>query len=174
MRVTLLFLPGEIFYHGRIPFSIRPLSLVLSLLHFLKNGGVIPIAVGCTLRCLVAKVACLKVRDEAAALWSLRQLGFGVKGGMEAAIHAMRLYLSDLDQKCLFKLDFKNASMLCIGTGCSKLFSIPLPCCTSLFTLVISAPSGLTRSSSLRSVCSREIHLAPSFFAYLFTQWFLT
>ena len=79
-----------------------------------------PNAVGCTLHHLVAKVACLKVCDEAVALWSLRQLGLGVKGGMEAAIHAMRLYLSDLDQKRLFKLDIKNASMLCIGTGCSN------------------------------------------------------
>ena len=45
-----------------------------------KSGGVRPIAVGCTLRRLVAKVACLSVVDEMAELLSPTQLGYGVKG----------------------------------------------------------------------------------------------
>ena len=39
-----------------------------------------------------------------------RQLSFGVKGGVEAAVHSARLYLCNLEpQQVLLKLDFKNA-----------------------------------------------------------------
>lgn len=38
------------------------------------------------------------------------QLGFGVKGGAEAAVHAARIYLRDLaPDKIMLKLDFRNA-----------------------------------------------------------------
>ena len=45
-----------------------------------KSGGVRPITVGCTLRRLVAKVACFSVVDEMDELLSPRQLGYGVRG----------------------------------------------------------------------------------------------
>ena len=64
---------------------------------------------GCTLCRLAAKVASLKVRDEMAALLAPHQLGYGVRGGVEAAVHAARLYVRDLEQRCVLKLDFKNA-----------------------------------------------------------------
>ena len=54
------------------------------------GGGVRPIAVGCTLRRLVAKIAGQLVVDEMAELLSPRQLGYGVRGGAEAAVHACR------------------------------------------------------------------------------------
>ncbi len=39
-----------------------------------------------------------------------RQLGYGVKRGAEAAVHAARLYLQELtSEKAVLKLDFKNA-----------------------------------------------------------------
>ena len=39
-----------------------------------------------------------------------RQLGFDVRGGGEAAVHAARLYLNNLNPgKAVLKLDFKNA-----------------------------------------------------------------
>ena len=46
-----------------------------------NDEGVQPIAVGSTLRCLVAKVAAQFVLDDmTACLLAPRQLGFGVKG----------------------------------------------------------------------------------------------
>ena len=50
-------------------------------------------AVGCTLRRLVAKIAGNKVTDDISSLLAPQQLGFGVKGGAEAAVHAPRQYL---------------------------------------------------------------------------------
>ena len=39
-----------------------------------------------------------------------RQLGYGVKGGAEAAVHAARLFLGELNPvKAVLKLDFSNA-----------------------------------------------------------------
>ena len=75
-----------------------------------KDGGVRPVAVGCTLRCLVAKVAGCKVMDAVGEILAPRQLGVGVRGGAEAAVHATRLYLEDLaPDKAVLKLDFRNA-----------------------------------------------------------------
>ena len=75
----------------------------------LKEGGIRPIAVSCTLRRLAAKVAGFRVRDKMAALLAPRQLGYGVRGGAEAAVHAARLYMQDLQHRCVLKLDFRNA-----------------------------------------------------------------
>lgn len=50
-----------------------------------KCGGVHPITVGCTLRHLVAKLACIKVVTEMAQLLAPYQLSYGVLGGIEAA-----------------------------------------------------------------------------------------
>ena len=58
-----------------------------------KEGGVRPIAVGNTLRRLVAKCAGFLVRDEMSELLVPFQLGYGVKGGAEAAVHGARLFL---------------------------------------------------------------------------------
>ena len=81
-----------------------------------EDGGVRPIAVGLTLRRLVAKVAGFQVRDEMSDLLAPRQLGYGVKGGAEAAVHAARVYIQDSQQhftdqqdRYLLKLDFLNA-----------------------------------------------------------------
>ena len=44
------------------------------------------------------------------ALLSPRQLGYGVKKGAEATVHAAKLYLHSLDpSNAILKLDFKNA-----------------------------------------------------------------
>ena len=51
-----------------------------------------PIAVGCTFRHLVAKVAGRKIGDEMGELLAPQQFGFGVSGGSEAAVHAARIY----------------------------------------------------------------------------------
>ena len=63
MSALVLFV--ELVLNGDTPTSIRPLSFGANLTALRKKGGgVRPIAVGCTLRRLVAKVAALKVRDE--------------------------------------------------------------------------------------------------------------
>ena len=89
--------------------SIRPFFFGASLTALTKKeGGIRPIAVGCTLRRLAAKVAGFRVRDKMAALLAPRQLRYGVRGGAEAAVHAARLYVQDLQHRCVMKLDFRN------------------------------------------------------------------
>ena len=96
---------------GRVPETVRPILFGASLVALeKKSGGVRPIAVGCTLRRLVSKIAGRMVVGDMATLMSPRQLGYGVRGGAEAAVHASRKYLKHLpDGHALVKLDFKNA-----------------------------------------------------------------
>ena len=132
-----------------------------------KEGGIRPIAVGCTLRRLVAKVAGFRVRDEMAALLAPRQLGYGVRGGAEAAVHAARLYLQGLQHRCVLKLDVKNAFNTLRR---DKMLHALQNFAPDLFPFVYSSYS-LSSSlfwnekpfSPLRG-CSKAIHSAPSFF----------
>ena len=97
---------------GMTPPSIRPFFFGARLTALnKKRGGIRPIAVGCTLRQLAAKVAVFRVRDEMLALLAPCQLGYEVKGGggAEAAVHAARLYVQNLQANCILKLDFRNA-----------------------------------------------------------------
>ena len=96
---------------GKTPPSIRPFFFGANLIPLQKkDGGVRPIAVGCTLRHLAAKVASSKVQEEMATLLAPKQLGYGVKSGVEAAIHSARLFLNNISPlKALVKLDFENA-----------------------------------------------------------------
>ena len=72
-----------------------------------KDGSIRPIAVGCTLRRLVAKCAGNKVMKEMGELLFPQQLGYGIKRGIEIAIHSARVYLSNLHHDHLIlKLDF--------------------------------------------------------------------
>ena len=91
--------------------SIRPFFFSANLTALRKkDGGIRPIAVSCTLRRLVAKIAAGKVREELTPLLAPRQLGFGIKGGAEAAVHAARMYAGDLDDNhWIVKLDFRSA-----------------------------------------------------------------
>jgi len=75
-----------------------------------KDGGIRPIAVGSTLRRLIAKAACKAVMPKMAARFLPFQLGFGVPRATEAAAHAARAYVSSMQPgQGLLKLDFKNA-----------------------------------------------------------------
>ena len=96
---------------GDVPVSARPYFFGANLEALeKKDGGVRPIAVGCTLHRLVAKVAGRGVMKEMGALLFPRQLGYGVKKGAEATVHAARLYLHSVDpSNAILKLDFKNA-----------------------------------------------------------------
>ena len=76
-----------------------------------KDGGAQPIAVGDTIRGLAAKCANRHVIEEPSSILQPRQVGVGVAGGAEAAVHAMRRYLKLLPVgHAIIKLDLtKNA-----------------------------------------------------------------
>ena len=58
----------------------------------------------------MSKVACRLVINDMTTLLSPRQLGYGVRGGAEAAVHATRIFLNNLvPSHSVVKLDFKNA-----------------------------------------------------------------
>ena len=85
---------------GRTPPSFCPYFFSANLIALQKkDGGVRPIAIGCTLRRLADNVASGKVLEDMAALLAPHQLGYGVKGGAEAAVHSARLFLHNLN-KC--------------------------------------------------------------------------
>ena len=98
-----------------------------------------PIAVGCTLRRLAAKVASNKALEDTATLLAPHQLVYGVKGGAEAAIHSARLFLRNLKpDQALLKLDFKNA----FNSVCrDKMLSSVLDLAPDIFPFVYSAYS---------------------------------
>ncbi len=75
-----------------------------------KDGGIRPIAIGCTLRRLVSKLACRAVASKLSNMFQPKQLGFYVRGGCEAAVHATRLFLQhNTNAELLVKVDVKNA-----------------------------------------------------------------
>ena len=79
---------------GAVKQSVCPIFFGANLIAFnKKEGGVCPIAVGNTLRRLVAKCAGLLVRNEMSELLVPFKLDYGVKGGVEAAVHGARLFL---------------------------------------------------------------------------------
>ena len=96
---------------GRTPEAIRPLFFGASLTALRKkSGGIRPIAVGCTIRRLASKCACHHALNSIPQLLSPYQMGFGISGGAEAAVHAGRVYLNHLSSnKAILKVDFENA-----------------------------------------------------------------
>ena len=96
---------------GDIPEIISPVFFGATLCALSKkNGGIRHIAVGGTIRRLVAKTACRIMCDRAVSKLAPTQLGFGVQHGAEAAVHAARTYLQDLAPgRAILKIDFSNA-----------------------------------------------------------------
>ena len=87
-----------------IIFGGRLISLVK------KNGGVRPITVGYTLRRLAAKCANNHVIKRRGQELRPVQLGVGVPAGAEAAVHATRSLVHNLQtDHAVVKLDFSNA-----------------------------------------------------------------
>ena len=101
----------NIILQGKVPRAVRPFFFGASLIALeKKDGGVRPIAVGCTLRHLVAKLSRNHIMDAMGALLAPHQLGYGTPHGAEAAVHTARLFLENLKpNEVIFKLDFKNA-----------------------------------------------------------------
>ena len=96
---------------NKIPEDIQPIFFGANLCALSKkDGGIRPIAVGSTLRRLVTKVGFKPVSQQLGLLFRPNQLGYGTKGGSEAAAHAARHYLtSNRQNKVFLKLDIKNA-----------------------------------------------------------------
>ena len=105
-RLSIKLLRGDILPSvAAVFFGARLISLKK------KDGGIRPIAVGLTIRRLAAKICNAKIVGKANALFAPKQLGFGVKGGAEAAVHALRKILSSerRSDKIYLKIDYKNA-----------------------------------------------------------------
>jgi hypothetical protein len=77
-----------------------------------KTGGVRPIAVGETLRRLVCKCLSAAVLADCTPFLLPFQVGVGVQGGADAAVHAVRTIVSRNERSSdmvLLKMDFENA-----------------------------------------------------------------
>ena len=96
---------------GRCPKEVIPIFFGGRLIGLnKKDGGVRPIAIGFSLRRLVSKCANGSAVARMVSLLSPRQLGVGIAGGCEAAIHAARRYLESMpEDHIMVKLDFSNA-----------------------------------------------------------------
>ena len=96
---------------GRCPRAISPILFGANLIALSKkSGGVRPIAIGYTWRRIAAKCAnAFAVTKVADYLYPL-QVGVGVSGGCEAAVHATRRFLDSMPiGHVIAKLDFSNA-----------------------------------------------------------------
>ena len=82
-----------------------------------KSGGVRPIAVGDVLRRLASRLCCYAMKSRLPATFlPYGQVGVGIRGGLEAAVHTIRSYIdanSDREELCCFKLDMQNAFNEC-------------------------------------------------------------
>jgi len=97
--------------NGHLPTDLRPF-LYGAQLHGLRkiNGDPRPIAVGCTYRCLVAKVCLRPFIPRLRKLLLPSQVGVGTPLTCEAAVHATRYFMDQPhNDKVLLKLDVKNA-----------------------------------------------------------------
>ena len=101
-------------FKGLLPFSIQPVFCGARLCALTKKGGgVRPIAIGNTIRRLMAKIASLYVGEKAGNLLRPVQLGYGTQQGCEAGVHAARHFLETAEgfnsSYAFLKIDFKNA-----------------------------------------------------------------
>src|SRR5207244_3098153 len=88
----------------RILFGARLLALTK------RSGGIRPIAVGYTWCRIAAKCANVYAVNKLSEFLQPIQLGFGVKGGCEAPVHASRRLIVDMPPGWVVaKLDFSNA-----------------------------------------------------------------
>lgn len=97
---------------GKICQELPPIFYGAALIALAKkNGDVRPIAIGLTWRRLAGKIACFSIRTELAGSLAPIQNGFGVKGGAEAIVHAVREFSMASHQSpiAVVKFDYKNA-----------------------------------------------------------------
>ena len=82
-----------------------------------KNGSFRPIAVGEVIRRLASRLCCLAVRPQLPDIFlPYNQVGVGIRGGLEVAVHSLRQGLSDWGSEadlCCIKIDMQNAFNEC-------------------------------------------------------------
>lgn len=101
-----------ILLEGRVTPAICPILYGASLTALRKKdaGGIRPIAVGHVLRRLAGKIVNQRVMTAMGALVRPAQLGYGTRGGCEAAVHGTRSFmLAEEETTVLLKMDFRNA-----------------------------------------------------------------
>ena len=151
--------------------AVRPFFFGASLVALKKkSGGVRPITVGFTLHRLVAKIAGRMVVDDMAELLSPRQLGYGMRGGAEAAVHATRRYLMNLlSGHAQLKLDVKNAFNTVWRDEMLEAVQELAPDIYPLVHSAYSSSSPLSCGDKIiqlaKGVCSKGTLWAPFFFA---------
>jgi hypothetical protein len=96
---------------GTCPQEIRPILFGGTLFALKKSsGGLRPIVIGYLWRRLASKCANAYIIPIVTPYLSPKQLGVGVPGGSEAAIHATRRFLEHLSEDAIImKLDLTNA-----------------------------------------------------------------
>jgi hypothetical protein len=101
---------GNLMLSGKVDSSITGTIYGANLCALIKkDGGIRPIAVGTTYRRLVAKTCCNATSPVLSQYFQPLQLGFGSKGGCEAAVHSLRSYINAHPNDILLKVDVKNA-----------------------------------------------------------------
>ena len=103
---------------GKLDSRVAPWFCGAPLTALIKpGGGFRPIAVGETLRCLVSKVCCFAIRPALPDTFlPFGQVGVGVSGGLEAAVHSLRTILLTVGfnpDLCCLKADMSNAFNKC-------------------------------------------------------------
>src|SRR6218665_1841667 len=96
---------------GDCPQEVRPILFGGNMIALNKDkGGLRPIAVGYIWRRLAAKCANRYAVARLTAHFAPLQLGIGVPGGGEAAVHATKRFIGSMrPDQVLVKLDFANA-----------------------------------------------------------------
>lgn len=96
---------------GECPLGVRATLFGGTLFALRKStGGLRPIVIGYYWRRLAAKCASSYAAPKVAEYLSPRQVGVGVPGGCEAAVHATRRFLNSIDNETIIaKIDFSNA-----------------------------------------------------------------
>ena len=97
---------------GKVPDEVCPVFYGANLTALSKpGGGIRPIAVGFTLRRLIGKILSKKLLSKSETLFQPYQVGVGTPKGAEAAVHAVRAFVTSPTNKnkVLPKIDFQNA-----------------------------------------------------------------
>ena len=97
-------------FSGSVPTEVLPILFGASLIALEKKGGGIrPIAIGCTLRRIIAKLGCRSVLQDLGLHLRPHQMGFGTPSGTEAIVHATQNFISCKTSGVILKLDYANA-----------------------------------------------------------------
>ena len=111
LLVTSLTALINVLMQGKCPPTVTPIFFGGRLIALRKkSGGIRPIAIGYTWRRLAAKCVNKYAITVLGDSFTPVQLGVGISGGCEAAVHATRRFIAHMpDSHVLVKLDFSNA-----------------------------------------------------------------